>query len=95
MTGDAADCVSVPDSVLALPAVLHAASELSACATSETKSGIWLDSKQLPAAQPELSPLAIEDVVSSQVLQMLWRQCWVHWQWPDWTPCSKPGLWVL
>lgn len=62
MTADAADCVSVPDSVLALPAVLHAASELSACATSETKSGISLDSKQLP--EPELSLLATEDVVS-------------------------------
>lgn len=60
MTAAAVGCVSGPDSgpVSALLTALHAAaaSAPSACATSETTSGIWLDSKQLLAALPEPSP---------------------------------------
>lgn len=53
MTADAAGCVCEAVSVLLTD--LHAASELSACATSGMTSAFWLDSKQLPAALLELS----------------------------------------
>lgn len=57
MTAAAVGCVSAPEPVPALLAVLHvaAASAPSACATSEMTSETWWDSKPLPAAQPELS----------------------------------------
>ena len=59
MTAAAVGCVSAPDSgpVSALLTAHRAAaaSAPSACATSETTSGIWSDSKQLPAALPEPS----------------------------------------
>lgn len=57
MTGAAVGCVSAPASEPALLAVLHvaAASAPSACATSETMSETWWDSKPLLAARPELS----------------------------------------
>lgn len=53
VTADAAGCVCGAVSVLLTD--LRAASELSACATSGMTSAFWLDSKQLPAALPELS----------------------------------------
>lgn len=108
----AADCVSAPDSgpVSDLLTAHHAAaaSAPSAYATSEMTSGIWLDSRPQPAAQPELSLWAVEGAVSLQlqVMGMMWRprwrqerghwwmRWWLCWHWADQKLWWKPG-WVL